>query len=48
MNEWERIHVLKCVTVTLALVQNVPTCVKRIATGPLAVVHGGRRPSGMW
>ena len=38
MNEREREDVLKCVTVTLALVQNLPSCVKRIATGHL-VTH---------
>ena len=36
MNERERKIVLKNVTVTLALMQNLPSCVKRIATGPLA------------
>ena len=36
MNEWERVDVLKCVTVTLAVVQNLQSCVKRITTGPLA------------
>ena len=36
MNERERIDVLKFVTVTLALAQNLPSCVKRIATGPQA------------
>ena len=39
MNERERIDVLKCVTVTLALVQNLPSCVKRTATAPLATHH---------
>ena len=34
MNERERIYVLKCVTVTLALVQNIPSCVKHIALVP--------------
>ena len=38
MNERERTDVLKCMTVTVALVQNLPSCVKRIATGPL-VTH---------
>ena len=36
MNEREPIDVLKCVTVTFALVQNLIIRVKRIATGPLA------------
>ena len=36
MKERERTDVFKCMTVTLALVQNLPFCVKRIATGPLA------------
>ena len=36
MNERERIDVLKCAAATLALGQNLPSCVKRIATGPLA------------
>ena len=36
-NERERIDVLKCVAVTLVLVQNLPSCVKPIATGPLAM-----------
>ena len=34
MNEREGTHGLKCVTVTLALVQNLPSCVKRIAQLP--------------
>ena len=36
MNEWERMDVLKCVTVTLVSVQNLPSRVKRLAAGPLA------------
>ena len=36
MNERGRIDVLKCVTVMLALVQNLPSYVKQKATGPLA------------
>ena len=36
MNELEPIDVLKCATVTLPLVRNLPPFVKRIATGPLA------------
>ena len=36
MNERERMDVFKCVAVTLALVQNLPFCVKRMTTGPLA------------
>ena len=36
MNERERKDVIKCVAVTLAVVQNLPFCVKRIAAGPLA------------
>ena len=36
MKERERVDVLKCVTITLALVRNLPSLVKRIATSPLA------------
>ena len=35
MSEREQIDVLKFVPVTLALVQNLPSRVKRTATGPL-------------
>ena len=36
MNERDGMDALKCETVTLALVQNLPSSVKRKATGPLA------------
>ena len=39
MNEGEQIDVLKCVTITVALVQNLPFCVKSMATGPPATHH---------